>query len=118
MKSFKKITAIVLAFILTFSVLTVVSLAADADTVSAEIPTYSGEDLTYTPTMDIEPTKDLGDLGDNIKDLVGDDALGDISDGVHKGVAAGFDFMDFFRRVMRTLIELFEHVNIILSPAK
>lgn len=109
MKSLKKFTAIVIAFILTFSVLTVVSSAADANIAkAAEAPSYNAEDLTYTPTMELEPSRDLGDLIDK---AFGDDFLDGMAEGSKQGVAAGFDLSNFFRKVMAAIIELFDYIN-------
>lgn len=113
MKSLKKFTAIVVAFILTFSVLTVVSSAAEADVAPAavEVPSYGPDDLTYNPTIETEPSKDIGDYIDG-------DVLDGMAQGSKWGVAAGFDLSNFFRKVMKAFLELFDYVNDILFPAK
>lgn len=108
MKSLKKFTAIVVAFILTFSVLTVASSAADTDPdAKAEIPSYNADDLTYT-TMEPEPSKGLGEL---LGDVLDEDIKEDLSEVGKQGAAIGFDLSNFFRKVMAAILELFDHVN-------
>lgn len=120
MKSFKKITAILIAFILTFSVLGLVSSAAD-EVVPKEvnIPSYNAEDLTFKPTYVTKTTvsdKSLEDeLGDFIKDEFGDD-LGELGDDIKDEVNETYGIMNFFRKAFRAFIELFEHIADLLYP--
>lgn len=118
MKSMKKVMALVVAFILTFSVLTFAGSAANESETKETVPSYSEEDLTL-PTRETEPTKPIEEIIDEgIKDLLGDADLDGIRDAVNEGVSAGFSFTTFFKNAMRAIVELFEHIANLLFPAK
>lgn len=104
MKSLKKITALIIALVLTVSVLGVFGASA-AETV----PTYSWEDIVFEPTMEMETKPDV-----NIEDAIGgviegvmDNEAGEV---IKDGVEIGTDFTDFFSRVMKALVDLFDFI--------
>ncbi len=118
MKNAKKIISIVLAMIMAFSVLTFVSAAADVDTPQEIIPSYSPDDLTYNPSVELDTRDYLGEIKDQIGGEINGDALEGIGDTIGGGVSIANTISQFFQKAIRAFIELFDHIADLLFPAK
>lgn len=122
MKNMKKVLALVIAFILTFSALGLVSAAVDEVTPNdVTVPSYNADDLTFKPTYEptaTQPDKNLEEeIGDFIKDEFGTQ-LGEIGEEIKEEVSESYGILNFLRKALRAFIELFDHIADLLYPSK